>query len=248
MAGGKTPGQEAEVQVNDDLDATPRGSAAPPRISPLAVAGLRLAARPDADGIAGLVLDALVPAFADAAAVYGAEQLLRGGAPSPDDGGRVAVRRLGIRCGRAAPPEEIFPGIFPDGEVVVLDPGTPAGQCMRSGEPVAFTWPGSRLSGRVRPAARAALSRFESFLAVPMITDGATAGFVALALRPGRTRVGDGETAAIGILAAHAGTGIAASVAMARHRVLADSLQRGLVSVEPARPRGLEVAGRCLPV
>lgn len=213
------------------------------RINSLAVAGLRLAASPDAAGIAGLVLDALVPGFADAAGVYAMERLLRGGPPCRDDRGRTTVRTLGTRFDRP-----VSPDAFPDGEILVLAPGAPASQCMRSGRPVAYASPGGRVLDQAKPAVRETLSRYSSFLAVPMIGQGAAAGFLTLARAAGAARFGDGDAAAVEILAADAGTGIAAAVAMARHRVIADSLQRGLRGSEPPRPDSLEVAARCLPV
>lgn len=212
------------------------------RISPIAVAGLRLAAGPDAAGIAGLVLDALVPGFADAVGVYGLERLLRGGLSGGDDGGHTTVRTLGTRFDRP-----VSPDTFPDGEVLVLAPGTPVSQCLRTGRPVAFASPGERVLDQVKPAVREVLSRYSSFLAVPMMGERA-AGFLALARAPGAAPFGDSDAAEVGTLAAHAGTGIAAAVAMDRHRAIADSLQRGLRDSEPQRPESLEVAGRCLPV
>jgi hypothetical protein len=89
--------------------------------------------------IAGLVLDAVVPALADAAVVFAAEQFLRGSPPGHDDPGDVAVRRLGIRFtpGGHPVPDEAFPA----GETTVLGVSSPYARCMNAGKAITFSRP-----------------------------------------------------------------------------------------------------------
>jgi hypothetical protein len=223
--------------VNDDLDTA--GSL--PHRSPLAAAGLRLASGTDVSDIARLAVDAVVPALADAAGVFAAEQFLRGGPPGQDDTARVAVRRLGTRFA-----QQVSPEAFPPGETIVLPADSPYVKCMRGGEPVMFEPPDGQFLEQARPGARDAMSRYAFFLAVPIVAGDATAGYLALARAHGGPTFGDGDAAAAGYLATHAGTGIAHSVTLARLRTIAAALQRGLLAADPPQPEGLEVAGRCL--
>jgi hypothetical protein len=200
-----------------------------------------------------MTLDAIVPGFADAAAVFASECLFRGGDPAgaPSSGGRdvsgqVTARRVGIRFAS----DGLDPAVFPFGEVVVFAPGSPHARCVIDGKPVAFTQPDSRTLDRAGPDGRSAFSRYASFLAVPMSVDAAAAGFVALARAPGRPAFSDSDITDItdiAGLAASAGAGIANAVSLARHRSIADELQRGLLAAEPAPPEHLDVAARCLP-
>lgn len=234
---------------------------APGGISELAAQGLRLGTGMDLGSLTRMTLDAVVPGFADAAVVLGAENLLRGGDPAgtrtaggpghgpghgPGSGslpGQETVRRLGIRF--TGGQEE--PGAFPPGEVVVLAAGSPYARCMSDGEAALFTRPGSRAVEHLGPRGRKALSRYVSFLAVPMKSGAAVTGIIALARAPGRPPFGDGDIAGITYLASCAGAGITGVVTMARHRSVAGALQRGLQAAAPSRPEHLEVAGRSLP-
>ncbi len=213
-----------------------------PHRSPLAAAGLRLASGTDVSQIARLLLDAVVPVLADAAGVFACEQFLRGGPPGQEGTAGVAVRRLGTRF---AP--QVSPEAFPPGETIVLPVGSPYVACMRASEPVMFEAPDGQLPDQARPGARHALSRYAFFLAVPIIAGDATPGYLVLARAPSGPTFDDGDAAAAGYLATHAGTGIAHSVTLARLRTIAAALQRGLLAADPPQPEGLEVAGRCLP-
>jgi hypothetical protein len=235
------PGREAQVQVNDGPDA----AGGLPLENPLALAGLQLHSGTGMAEIAGLVLDAAVPALADAAVVFAAEEFLRGGPPGHDAPGDVAVRRLGIRFTPSGCP--VPDGAFPAGESTVLGGGSPYARCMSAGKALIFPQPDGLTLERAHPGAREAFSRFASFLAVPLTAGDGPAGFLALARAPGRSAFGDSDAAAAGYLAGHAGTGIATTVALTRLRTIADTLQRGLLAADPPQPELLEVAGRCLP-
>ncbi|MGH3165794.1 MAG: PP2C family protein-serine/threonine phosphatase [Trebonia sp.] len=230
----------------EDPAASPGGH---PRISPLAVEGLRLSTGADLTEIAGMTLDAVVPGFADAAVVFAVEHLLRDGDPvsagsgERESSGQVTARRMANRFAD----DRHDPAAFPPGEAVVLAAGSPYAQCVNDGKPVVFARPDGRTLDRAGPGGRAAFSRYASFLTVPMSTGGTAAGLIALARAPGRAAFGDSDITDIARLAAFAGVSIARVVTLTRHRSITSALQRGLLAAEPARPDHLDVAGRCLP-
>ena len=87
--------------------------------------------------IAGLVLEASVPRFADAVAVFAMEGLLVGGEPDGRTvGEQVIVRRLGSGYARDGHP--VADPAFAAGEVLALDGGSPCSRCVRGGGPVIF--------------------------------------------------------------------------------------------------------------
>jgi hypothetical protein len=231
--------------VSDDLDtaAGPRGNTLPAGLA-AAEAKLRLRTSLDLAEIARLVLDAAVPGFADAAAVFASEQLIRAGEPvrSGRDG-KVTARRLGSRLGHDS--GHGTETAFPAGEVVAFDADSPYGRCLLGGEPVFFVQPDSRKLEWARPEAREMISRYASFLAVPVVSGGQASGFLVFA----RTAASfnDTDVTAIGGLAAGTGTGINNVLTLLRQRSIADTLQQSLVAAEPRVPPGIEVAARCLP-
>jgi hypothetical protein len=241
--------REAEVQVTEDPGPVAGSADGRLRISPLAAEGLRLSTGTDLAEITRMTLDAVVPGFADAAVVFTAEHLLRGGDPvsawsrGQDISGQVTVRRAGTRF--ASDGQD--PKAFPAGEAVAFASGSPYARCMTDGQPVAFAWPDSRTLDRAGPGGRAVFSRYASFLAAPMGVGTAAAGFIALARVPGGPPFGDSDIDGIASLAAAAGTGIVNAVTLRRHQAVAGALQRGLLADEPPLPEHLEVAGRCLP-
>jgi hypothetical protein len=194
-----------------------------------------------------MALDAVVPGFADAAAVFTAERLLRDGDPvsaghsAPGRApGQVAVRRTGARFADHR-------GDLAAGIAMVFPSGSPFTQCMADGKPVAYTEPDRWTLEAVGPDGRAIFARYASFLAVPMIAGAAVAGFIGLARGPGQPPFGDSDIASVAGFADAAGTGIAGALALRRHQSVAGALQRGLLAAEPEEPEHIEVAGRCLP-
>ncbi len=107
----------------------------------------------DLGEITGQILDATVPGFADAGAVFALERLMASGERGGGDG-EVVVRRLGIRFagGRIHGPDVIFPA----GEVVAFGPGTPYAGCVTSGRAAVFAEPDGKTAERVasRPGGR----------------------------------------------------------------------------------------------
>src|SRR3984957_8830917 len=208
----------------------------PPRLRPQD-------ATSDPARMAAQILDAVVPGFADAAGIYALEQLLSDGAPVRRGTGArqhgVVVRRLATRSAFADQPA--FGAAFPSGEVVALTADSAFARCLRDGAPVIFARPRGRTMQRISKEARTTLDRYTSFLATPMITRGTTVGILVLAREPSALTFGDDETQAAVDLAGHAAAGIADSLALMRHRAVAEAL-------EPPRPQvSQETAGRCLP-
>jgi hypothetical protein len=91
------------------------------------------------------------------------------------------------------------------------------------------------------------MSRYASFLAVPAVSGGQTAGFLAFARTADSAAFSDADVTMAAPLAAGTGTGIANALTLLRHRSIADTLQQSLLAAKPVVPPGIEVAARCLP-
>jgi len=204
---------------------------------------------PDPARMGWRVLQAVVPGFADAAAVYVLEELLSGGNPAGQVTGaehaRPVARRLAAGSavdGRLAPW-----AAFPPGEVVAFAADSPCSRCMHDGAPVIFATTGGQAPRWMAPAARTAAGRYASFLAAPMITRGTAVGLLVLARSPGAPAFRDTDLQAAADLAVRAGSAIAGSLALLRHRSVAEALQQPRPAVSRVTPGRLEIAGRCLP-
>lgn len=216
----------------------------------LAEERLRLRASVDLAEIISVTLDALIPAYADAAFVYASEGLLRGSGPGvirpvrPDDSGRMTVRRAGARFADEGPGREAFP----PGGAVVFGPGSPCTRCVSERRPVAFAQPDDWMLDRMSPSGRAVHSRYSAHLAVPLDADGTAAGLIRLSRGPSRAAFSDSDTASIMRLASYSGTSIAGVMDSVRQHDIASTMQRGLIpAAEPQPPVNLEVSGRCQP-
>jgi len=219
-------------------------------------AGYRLPPRlrpPDATAdparAASRILDALVPGFADAAGIYALERLLSDGTTGGQAAGaeqcQPVMRRLATRSATDSPPARGTP--FPAGEVVALAADSPFARCLRDGAPVTFAQPGSSSLQRISPEAAAMLSHYASFVATPLITRGTAVGMLVLARAPGTPPFDDADTQAATDVAGRAGAALADSLALMRHRSVAEALRPPRPSVALPSRGGLEIAGRCLP-
>jgi GAF domain-containing protein len=266
-------------QRQDTAGATgPREPTAPGgRMAPGGPWAGRGAAGSELCDIAGLVLEATVPAFADVAGVYVLEHLLTGSPPgdmaeSTPGGmaeeapggvtwgtaanggitwglasGTVVARRL--RSGFAADGRQVPDDAFPAGEVLALDRDSPAARCVTSATPVFSGPPGGRALARAadRAGGGTIVSRISSMLAVPVISGGTTVGMLVFGRTDAAPRFSDRDAAGIAALAERAGACIANSLLLTRQRTAGAALQRVLAAREPAVPPGIEVEGRCLP-
>lgn len=204
---------------------------------------LRLQASRSLAEIAALVLDAAVPGFAGAAAVFVLESSPAHGRAAPPAGsGGLLGRRLGTRIAGLAEAHMAFP----PGEVLAFAADSPYARCVRDRGPVVFGKPDSRTLDQARPGGRQVLGRYASFLAVPMTADdNAVTGLIAFARETAAFTLPETRTATR--LAARAGAAIDAALALMRERTITGALQRGLLTAAPPVPPGLQTAGRCLP-
>lgn len=209
----------------------------------------------DLGDIAGLVLEATVPRFADAAGVYVLEQLLAAGGPSgvtggmtgEANGGTFVARRLG--GGFAVDGRQVPEDAFPAGEILTLGCDSPPGRCIIGATPVFFGPPDNRIIARAanRAGGGTLLSQISSMLAVPLTARGTTVGMLVFGRTDAAPRFADGDAAAVAGLAARAGACIADALMLNRQRTATEALQRVLAAREPTVPPGIEVQGRCLP-
>lgn len=203
---------------------------------------LRLQASRSLAEIAALVLDAAVPGFAGAAAVFALETPPANGRAAHSAGGGLLGRRLGTTIAGLAEAHIAFP----PGEVLAFAADSPYACCVRDRKPVTFGKPDSHTLDQARPGGREVLGRYASFLAVPMTADGDTVtGLIAFARETAAFT--PPETLTATRLAARAGAAVDAALALMRERIITGALQRGLLTAAPAVPPGLETAGRCLP-
>lgn len=194
--------------------------------------------------LARLIVEAIVPGFADAAGIFVLEQLLTGGPASQPAGTEIVVRRLATMLTVAGCP---IPGaVLPPAEVVAFAADSPYARCVHRGTPVIFTRPGSQTMQRVTRGARMALDRYASFLAAPLTARNQVLGFLVLGRSPGQPVFGDVDAATAADLAARAGAGIASSLALLRQQPTTVPPQRRPTIRQGAASR-LEIAGRCLP-
>ena len=232
--------------MTDDPDTAtgPQGNMLPAALA-AAEAELRLRTSLDLAEIARLVLEATVPDFADAAAVFAVERLFRGGEPErSDDASEITARRLGIRIAHES--RRVTQATFPAGEVIAFAADSPYARGLRRGEPVVFDRPDSQTLEQERPAGREMMSRYSSFLALPMVSGDRTTGLLTFARTSGPA-FSDEDVTAAARLAAGAGSGIANALTLLRERSLADTLLYSLLATAPAVPPGIELAARCLP-
>lgn len=219
------------------------------RSSSAAAERLQLQVSTNIEELVGITLEAVVPGYADAAIVSTAESLFQGGVPAvdrpvrADASGQVVVRRAGARFAWGG----LDASILPSGEVVVFTGGSPYARCVSGGEPVAFPRPDGPILEHPSAGSREVLSRYASFLVVPLKADGTVVGLLTLARDSVRPAFSEGDLAGIMRIAASAGTGIATMAELQRHRSVSDALQKGLLVAEPVPPEQLDVAGKCLP-
>jgi GAF domain-containing protein len=209
----------------------------------LTEAAARIGSSLDLAQTAGEAADAAVPAFADAAAIFMAERLLAGGEPSPAaPGSGTALRRLAARM--AGQSETITEVLFPVGEVIVFDPGTPGARAMAEGEPVLSDQLDGQAAARLRrrPGGQEAVAGYASFLAMPLAARGTVIGCVLFARSADSPAFTPYEVTLAAELASRAAVCIDNARLYHREHRTALALQRGLLPSQPEAPDGLDVA------
>jgi Stage II sporulation protein E (SpoIIE)/GAF domain len=202
----------------------------------------------DPSRLARQVLQAVVPGFADAAAVFVHEELLSvsAGAEGGVEQGELVLRRLAAGFtadGRRLAVETSFPL----GEVVVFASDSHPARCVRNGAPAMFTQPSGATLQRIAPGAATILAGYSSFLAAPMVTRGTPAGVLVLARGQSAPAFSAADARAAADLAGRAGVALAGSLALMRHRSVAEALRPPRLTANEGSLGGLEIAGRCLP-
>ena len=219
----------------------------------LAEAAARIGSTLDLGQTAAEAVEATVPGFADIAALYVAERLLAtGDAAIPfRTGQRIVVRRLAGRfTGQIRPSAPRAPGRgngpFPSGEVVVFEPGTPAGLVMATGRPMLYDQPHDQAITKIGGGPGGA-RLFTSFLAVPLTAHGTMLGCMLF----GRARTSPAFTrddaAVTSGLISRAAVSIDNARLYSQATQTALALQRGLLPATLPRPSGLDVAFRYRP-
>ena len=235
--------------MTDDPDVQAGGDNRPSGAALSSAAERLLGAGPDLAEIAGLILSAAIPGFADGAGVFVLEQLLGGAEPpgrAPGDptADRVVARRVESRFA-SMPPQAS--GAFPAGDVIAFDPESPCARCVHTGAPVIFGRPDDRSLEQMRMSGRVVLAGYNSFLAVPITAAGAPVGFLVLGRARGTPGFCESDGEAAARLVAQAGAGIANALAVMRQQSIASARQRGPRAAQPPVPSRLEIAGRCVP-
>lgn len=166
--------------------------------------------------LAQLIVEAIVPGFADSAGIFVLEHVLTGGPVSQPAGTEIVVRRLATILTVEGSP---IPGaVLPAAQVIAFAADSPYARCVRQGTPVIFTQPGDQTMQRVTRGIRTAFGRYESFLAAPLAARDQVLGFLVLGRSSGQQAFGDGDAATAAGLGARAGTGIARSLGAAAGR------------------------------
>jgi Stage II sporulation protein E (SpoIIE)/GAF domain len=194
-------------------------------------------------------VDVAVPGFADAAAIYVPERLLAADELSSHrEGHEMVVRRLVARLADQ-PPADTDSLLLP-GEVLVFGPDSPCFRAMATGSPVVFGHFDGEATDRIsrRPGGEEIVSRYTSFLAVPLPARGSVVGCATFGREAGSPPFGRTDIVLASQLAARAAVCIDNARLYGRERRTVLALQRGLLSGEPDVPAGLEVAHHYLPV
>lgn len=160
--------------------------------------------------LAQLILEAIVPGFADSAGIFVLEEVLTRGPVSHPAGAQIVVRRFATILTESGSP---IPGaVLPPSQVIPFASDSPYARCVQQRAPVIFTQPGNQTMGRVTRGARTALGRYASFLAAPLTARDQALGFLVLGRSAGQRAFGDDDAVAVADLAARAGAGIASSL------------------------------------
>jgi serine phosphatase RsbU (regulator of sigma subunit) len=215
----------------------------------LSQATARIGSSLDLVQTASEVVEAAVPGFADAAAIYAAERLLAAGEPGPPRAGHgAAVRRLAARL--AGRDEAVIAGLLPVGEVLVLGEDTLRSRAMATGEPVLSGELDRETAERLAriPGGRQVAAQYSSLLAMPLIARGVVVGCATFGREPASPAFNPGDIALADELASRAAVCLDNARLYDRERRIALALQRGLLPGRPLVPDRLEVAPVYQPV
>ena len=194
-------------------------------------------------------VDVAVPGFADAAAIFVPERLLAADELTSQRAGQeTVVRRLVASL--ADQPAAVTDSLLRPGEVLVFGADSPCFQAMAARQPVLFGQFDGEAADRIsrRPGGEEIISRYTSFLAVPLVARGAVVGCATFGRADGSPAFGPADMALADQLASRAAVCIDNARLYGRERRIALALQRGLLPGQPDVPAGMEVAHHYLPV
>ena len=203
----------------------------------------------DIDDVARELLDALVPAFCNAAGVLLLESLV-GDDELPAHGpeGSLPLRRIALRHDRKDPAWE---AVFPTGEILRYPVDSPHYRCMDTSAPVLVATMSKSQAGELAKAWRrkpvAKLFSGASMLILPLIARGTMLGFFACTRQEGFRRF-DAYDAEIGMdFASRAAMFIDNARRYSREHATALTLQRSMLPTGLSAPSSVEVRHRYLP-
>ncbi len=205
----------------------------------LSQATARIGSSLDLVQTASEVVEAAVPGFADAAAIYAAERLLAAGELEPPRAGHsAAVRRLAARL--AGQDEAVIAELLPIGEVLVLGEDTLRSRAMATGEPVLSSQLDRETAESLAsvPGGRQVAEQYSSLLAMPLIARGVVVGCATFGRAPASPAFNPGDIALGSELASRAAVCLDNARLYDRERRIALALQRGLLPGRPLVPDG----------
>jgi len=203
----------------------------------------------DVEQVASVLLDALVPAFCNAADLLLLESLAGDDEwPAGGPEGAVPVRRIALLHDRADPAWE---AAFPTGEILRYPAHSPYYQCLDTAAPVLETTVSDTQAGKIAKAWRrkpaAKLLSDASMLMLPLIARGTMLGFFACTRQEGFRRF-DAYDVEIGMdFASRAAVFIDNARRYSREHATALTLQRSMLPTGLSYPSSVEVKHRYLP-
>jgi serine phosphatase RsbU (regulator of sigma subunit) len=215
----------------------------------LSEAAARIGTTLDLTRTAREVADVAVPAFADAAAIFGSERVLAADEfTSPRAGHGSVVRRLAARVDGQG--TAVTDSLLRPGEVLVFDGDSPSARAMATERPVLYEELHDETAGRLaqRPGLPEVAASYTSFLAVPLVARGAVVGCATFARGAASPAFSPADVTLAGELASRAAVCIDNARLYDRERRIAQALQRGLRPGPPDVPPGMEVTHFYLPV
>jgi hypothetical protein len=203
----------------------------------------------DIDHLARELMDALVPAFCNAADLLLLESLAGDDEwPAGGPEGGLPLRRISLLHDRKDPAWE---AAFPTGEILRYPGGSPYYRCMDTGAPVLETTVSKSQAGEIAKAWRrkpvAKLLSGASMLMLPLIARGTMLGFFACTRQEGFRRF-DAYDVDIGMdFATRAAVFIDNARRYSREHATALTLQRSMLPTGLSAPSSVEVRHRYLP-
>jgi hypothetical protein len=196
---------------------------------------------------------AMVPLLADFATVHLLDRLLSDEGPGvADPDGRPRASGAFRRVAVAHDAEHArWAHLVPEGEVLVMSPGSPAWQAIASGEAFVVPRIGAELAREMARTHRHGdlepLVSDHSLLAIPLSVGARVLGCAILLRSPVRPPFGEIDVLTATLLAAQASQGIDSACRYQSEAAIASAIQLSMLPTRPPRLAGVEIAYRYLP-